>query len=178
MVSGAVIMIHVILFQPEIPQNTGNIMRTCAATGATLHIIGPLPFAMNDRALHRAGMDYLSSLEWFYYDSLETFFAKNPMANDCLYCATRYGKIPHSSMNFKEVDRDYYVIFGRESTGLPPELLQTHLDTSFRIPMKAHARSLNLSNTVAIVVYEILRQMNYYGLSTQDHLKSNNPLNQ
>lgn len=171
-------MIHVILYQPEIPQNTGNIMRTCAATGAILHIIGPLPFVINDRSLLRAGMDYLSSLEWYYYDSLDAFFARNPLASEGLYCATRYGKIPHSSMSFHDVSRDYYVIFGRESTGLPPQLLQMHFNTSFRIPMKAHARSLNLSNTVAIVVYEMLRQMNYYGLSTQDHLKSENPFDQ
>lgn len=162
-------MINVVLYHPEIPQNTGNIMRTCVAIGAHLHIIGPVPFDLSDKALKRAGMDYIIDLNMSYYDSLSEFTKKNPDAD--IYYVTRYGERPYSSFDFTNPSGDYFVMFGRESTGIPHSLLRQHLDRCLRIPMVASARSLNLSNSVAIVVYEIARQQQFRGLSTKEMLK-------
>ena len=154
-------MINVVLYQPEKPLNTGNIMRTCVASGTKLHIIGPLTYKIDDKGLKRAGMDYLVGFEYKYYDSYEEFLAKNN--NPYVYFITRYGKKAPSEIEFSKIDTDIYVMFGKESTGIPKEIMKEHLDYCFRIPMVEDVRSLNLSNCVAIVIYEILRQKNYEG---------------
>ena len=162
-------MINVILFQPEKPLNTGNIMRTCVASGTKLHIIGPLTYKIDDKGLKRAGMDYLVGFNYEYYDSYEEFVLKY---NDPLvYYITRYGKKAPSEIDFKGVEGNIYVMFGKESTGIPKEILKDHLDYCFRIPMIEGVRSLNLSNCVAIVIYEVLRQKNYEGLSRVETIK-------
>ncbi|MCH5180220.1 MAG: tRNA (cytidine(34)-2'-O)-methyltransferase [Erysipelotrichales bacterium] len=162
-------MINVVLYQPEKPQNTGNIMRTCVATNVHLHIIGPLTFTLDEKSLKRAGMDYIQELKYTYYNSLEEFFSLNKNIN--IYFITRYGNKSPDLVDFSNVSENVYVMFGRESTGIPHDLLRDNLDKCLRLPMVPSARSLNLSNTVAIVVYEILRQQNYYGLSTYEAIK-------
>ena len=162
-------MINVVLFQPEKPLNTGNIMRTCVASGAKLHIIGPLTYKIDDKGLKRAGMDYLVGFSYEYYDSYEEFVLKNN--NPLVYYITRYGKVAPSEIDFKIVESDIFVMFGKESTGIPKEILKDHLDDCFRIPMIEGVRSLNLSNCVAIVIYEILRQRSYEGLSKVETIK-------
>ena len=162
-------MLHVVLYRPEIPQNTGNIMRTCVATGTYLHLIGPLPFDLNEKSLKRAGMDYIADLKYTYYGSYEEFVAKNLNAN--LYYVTRYGDKPYSSFDLSDTVHDIYVMFGRESTGIPHDILRSNLPRCMRLPMIPMARSLNLSNCVAIVVYEVLRQQNFPALSTSEVLK-------
>jgi tRNA (cytidine/uridine-2'-O-)-methyltransferase len=162
-------MIHVVLFQPEIPQNTGNIMRTCSATGATLHIIGPLKFSLTDDNLKRAGMDYITTLDYHYYDSYEDFQTKNAYPE--IYCVTRYAKVAPSSFELNDKYEDYYFMFGRESTGIPMDILKENKERCMRLPMKPHARSLNLSNCVAVIIYEALRQLDYDGLATEDFIK-------
>lgn len=162
-------MINVVLYQPEIPQNTGNIMRTCVATNAHLHIIGPISFSLDEKALKRAGMDYIQELKLTYYNSLDDFFNKNKDIN--IYYITRYGMRSPDMVDFSKVSENIFVMFGRESTGIPHELLRNNLSRCLRLPMAPSARSLNLSNTVAIVVYEILRQQKYFGLSTYEAIK-------
>ena len=162
-------MINIILYQPEIPYNTGNIMRTCVVSGALLHIIGPIGFKMDDASLKRAGMDYLSGFHYTYYNSLDEFNIKNPGIK--IHYVTRYGKKPHSQFDFTDLNIDYYLMFGRESTGIPLELLANNQETCLRIPMLPSVRSLNLSNCVAIVLYEILRQQDYNGLSKVEVIK-------
>ena len=162
-------MINVILFQPEKPLNTGNIMRTCVASGVKLHIIGPLTYKIDDKGLKRAGMDYLEGFHYDYYDSYEDFIENNN--NPLIHYITRYGKKAPSEANFKDVKEDIFVMFGKESTGIPKEILKENLSYCYRIPMVEDVRSLNLSNCVAIVVYEILRQRNYEGLSRVETIK-------
>ena len=162
-------MINVVLFQPEKPLNTGNIMRTCVASGTKLHIIGPLTYKIDDKGLKRAGMDYLVGFSFEYYDSYEDFINKNN--NPQVYYITRYGKKAPSDINFSNIEDDIFVMFGKESTGIPKEILKNHLDYCFRIPMMEGVRSLNLSNCVAIVVYEILRQKEYPNLSYTETIK-------
>ena len=151
--------INIVLHEPEIPQNTGNIARTCAATGAKLHIIKPMGFEIDDKKLKRAGLDYWHMLSITYYESLEDFFNKNQGGN-YYFCTT---KAPHTYAEAKFSDGDY-LFFGKETKGLPEDLLSANLDKCIRIPMVADARSLNLSNSVAIVVYEALRQTGYFNL--------------
>ena len=162
-------MINVILFQPEKPGNTGNIMRTCVASGVKLHIIGPLTYKIDDKGLRRAGMDYLVDFHYEYYESYEEFLKINN--NPLIYYITRYGKKAPSEINFSIIKEDIFVMFGKESTGIPKEILKSNLEYCFRIPMIEGVRSLNLSNCVAIVVYEILRQRNYEGLSKVETIK-------
>ena len=162
-------MINVVLFQPEKPLNTGNIMRTCVASGTKLHIIGPLTYKIDDKGLQRAGMDYLKDFEFEYYDSYEDFVIRNNKPN--VYYITRYGKVAPSEIDFQSIKEDIFVMFGKESTGIPKEILKDHIDYCFRIPMVEGVRSLNLSNCVAIVVYEILRQRNYETLSRVETIK-------
>jgi tRNA (cytidine/uridine-2'-O-)-methyltransferase len=161
-------MIHVVLYQPEIPQNTGNIMRTCAATNTQLHLIKPLGFALDERSVRRSGMDYREIIEPLIYENYEEFESKN---NGVYFFITRYGKKAPSSVNFIECQDDIYLFFGRESTGIPKDILRPHLDHCLRLPMVENARSLNLSNTVAILVYEVLRQLDYPGLSSVEVIK-------
>lgn len=161
-------MIHIVLYQPEIPQNTGNIMRTCTATGAMLHLIEPLGFSLNEKHLRRSGLDYRDLCVHQIHPDWHDFTEKYP---GNYYFVTRYGRKPHSQMNFNESKEDIFLIFGRESTGIPKSILRNYLDTCMRIPMVPDARSLNLSNSVAIVVYEVLRQLDYPDLSKSEVLK-------
>ena len=157
--------INIVLHEPEIPQNTGNIARTCAATGASLHLIRPLGFEIDDKKLKRAGLDYWHQLDITYYDGLEDFYQKNPDAR-VYYFST---KARHLYTEIEYPD-PVYIMFGKETKGLPEELLYANPDTTVRLPMREGLRSLNLSNTVAIAVYEILRQGNFEALKTAGEL--------
>ena len=152
-------MINIVLYSPEIPQNTGNISRTCAVTGARLHIIKPIGFEISDRTLKRAGLDYWDKLDVTYYDNYEDFMTKNPEGKKYYFSA-------HGAHSFAEVDYPdgVYLIFGRESVGLPKELIAENTESTLRIPMRKTLRCLNLSNSVAIAVYEVLRRSGYEGL--------------
>ena len=155
-------MINIVLYQPEIPQNTGNVMRTCVAAGAKLHLIKPLGFELDEKRIRRSGVNYIDKLKYEVYENFEDFKNKN---KGIYYYFTRYGKKPHSSFNYKEdINKDIYLIFGKESTGIPKEILQKDLEHCMRIPMTRDVRSLNLSNCVAIVLYEVLRQLDYDNL--------------
>ena len=162
-------MIHIILYHPEIPQNTGNILRTAMATNSYVHIIGPIPFDISDKALQRAGMDYIKDAKYDYYDSYEAFCEK--FAGKTIYFVTKYGINVYSKVDFSDPLEDVYVMFGRESTGIDKEILSAHKETTLRIPMMSTARSLNLANSVAIVVYEILRQKEFPELASFDMIK-------
>lgn len=162
-------MIHIILYHPEIPANTGNILRTAMATNSRVHIIGPIPFSMSDKALERAGMDYLKDAKYDYYDSYEEFNEK--FQDKTIYYVTKYGANIYDEVDFSDPIEDVYVMFGRESTGIDKEILSAHKETTLRIPMISTARSLNLSNSVAIIVYDILRQKKYPGLASFDMIK-------
>ncbi len=144
------------MVEPEIPQNTGNVARTCAATGARLHLVGPMGFKIDDRKLKRAGLDYWQYLDITYYDSLDDFFQKNP--DGPFFYFTTKGRKTHSDAVYPDGS---YLVFGKETKGLPEELLLQNPDSCVRIPMANDIRSLNLSNSVAIAVYETLRQWNY-----------------
>ncbi|MEB6549550.1 tRNA (uridine(34)/cytosine(34)/5-carboxymethylaminomethyluridine(34)-2'-O)-methyltransferase TrmL [Heyndrickxia sporothermodurans] len=154
--------IHVVLYQPEIPANTGNIARTCAATDTKLHLIKPLGFSTDDKMLKRAGLDYWHHVNITYYDSIDEFFAKNE--NGEFYYIETFGEKPHSAFDYSDVNKDYYFMFGKETTGLPKDLLINNKDHFLRIPMNDNVRSLNLSNTAAILVYEALRQQGFPNL--------------
>ena len=162
-------MIHIVLYRPEKPQNTGNIMRTCVAIHATLHIIGPLSFSIDSKDLKRVGMDYIDDLKMFYYPTYEDFIASHPKED--IYYVTRYSDKVYSTFDFSDQINDIYVMFGRESTGIPHDILRSHPNHLLRIPMVPEARSLNLSNCVAIIAYEILRQQNFINLSTSEAIK-------
>lgn len=155
--------INVVLVEPEIPQNTGNIARTCAATGGKLHLVHPLGFSIDEKHLKRAGLDYWDKLEIEEHDSFEKFLEKySPTANN-MYFVTTKGKHVYSDDIFSNLD-EVFVLFGKETKGLPEDVLQKYINKTIRIPMKENLRSLNLSNSVAIVVYEILRQKNFENL--------------
>lgn len=162
-------MLHLVLFEPEIPQNTGNMMRTCMATNTKLHLIKPLGFSLDEQHLRRAGMDYIKELDYTIYENWEDFTAHHPSEN--YYFMTRYGKKAPSAFDFTSCKGDIYLILGKESTGVPKEILSKHLDTCMRLPMVANARSLNLSNCAAIIIYEVLRQQDYPGLSGVEVIK-------
>ena len=151
--------IHVVLFQPPIPANTGNIARTCAGTDTVLHLIRPLGFSTDDKMLKRAGLDYWQYVQIKYHDSLEDFY-ENTKGGEYFYI-TKFGKKTYSSFDYSRVDKDYYFVFGRETTGLPPEVIEKNIDTCLRLPMNENIRSLNLSNTAAILIYEALRQQEF-----------------
>ena len=150
---------NIVLVEPEIPQNTGNIARTCAATGAKLHLIRPLGFSLADNYLKRAGLDYWNLMTYTVYDNIEEFYARNPDAN-CYY-ATKKAARSYADVRYRPDD---YLVFGRESRGLDEGLLSGVYDRCIRIPMRGEARSLNLSNSVAVVLYEALRQQDFAGL--------------
>ena len=149
-------MINIVLVEPEIPQNTGNVARTCAATGARLHLVGKMGFTPDDKKLKRAGLDYWYLLDITYYENLDDFYSKNPDGK--YFYLTTKGTNIYSDVDFPE---NCYIFFGREDAGLPETLLKDNPGTSLRVPMREQARSLNLSNTVALVTYEILRQWNF-----------------
>ena len=157
--------INIVMVEPEIPQNTGNVARTCAATGARLHLVGPMGFKIDDKKLKRAGLDYWQYLDITYYDSLDDFFEKNREGN--FFYFTTKGRKTHSDADYPD---NCYLIFGKETKGLPEELLIAHPDDCVRIPMDYGIRSLNLSNSVAIAVYEVLRQWNYPKLQNMGQL--------
>lgn len=151
-------MINIVLVEPEIPQNTGNISRTCACTGTALHLVRPFGFELSDRTLKRAGLDYWDKLTVYYYDSLQDFLDKHK--GDKLYYLSTKGRKNYTDVKFED---DCYLLFGKETKGLPEELIYSDFDNAIRIPMKGEVRSLNLSNAVAIVLYESLRQHNFFG---------------
>ena len=155
-------MNHIVLFEPEIPGNTGNIMRTCVATNTKLHLIKPLGFNIDDASIKRSGVNYIDKLNFEVYENFEDFKKKN---NGIYYYFTRYGHKPHTSFDYSNKEGlDLYFIFGKESTGIPKEILKEDLEHCMRIPMTDNVRSLNLSNTAAIVIYEVLRQQDYNDL--------------
>ena len=157
--------INIVLHEPEIPQNTGNIARTCAATGASLHLIEPLGFKIDDRKLKRAGLDYWNELDITYYKDTADFFDRNPGAR--IYYFSTKAKNTYSDVSYPD---EVFLMFGKETKGLPEELLFENEDSCVRMPMRHNLRSLNLSNTVAIAVYEVLRQKNFEGLETEGQL--------
>ena len=158
-------MINIVLHEPEIPANTGNIGRTCVATGVRLHLIEPLGFMINDKMLKRAGMDYWDKLDVHTYVDYNDFLAKNPGAK--IYMATTTSKQTYTDVHYEE---DCYIMFGKESAGIPEELLLENKENCVRIPMLSDIRSLNLSNSVAIVLYEALRQNHFQNFQLEGQL--------
>lgn len=161
-------MINIVLYQPEIPGNTGNIMRTCVATDSKLHLIKPLGFSLDDKHMKRSGLDYLKYLNYEVYEDYEDFKSKN---DGVYYYLTRYGDKPHTTFDYSNPNENIYLIFGKESTGIPKEILGDNLDRCMRIPMTNKTRALNLSNCAAIMVYEVLRQQNYNKLLKEEPFK-------
>lgn len=156
--------LNIVMVEPQIPQNTGNVARTCAVTGAALHLVKPYGFTITDRALKRAGLDYWDKLEIYEYESLDDFFQKT---NGEYYYFTTKGKNVYSDVEYKD---NVYILFGREDKGLPEWLLYENEKHCVRIPMRSDLRSLNLSNAVAIATYEILRQWDFPDLTTEGKL--------
>ena len=152
-------MLNIVLVEPEIPQNCGNIARTCAATGCRLHLIRPLGFDISEKAVKRAGLDYWHLVEVFDYENLDDFFAKNDVKQ--MWCLSTKAPKCYTEAAFSD---ECYLFFGKETKGLPEDFLENHRESCIRLPMRQEARSLNLSNSVAITVYEALRQLNYPGL--------------
>lgn len=165
--------INVVLFEPEIAPNTGNIMRTCVAAGCKLHIIKPLGFDIESKEIRRSTTNHITFADYTLYENYEDFVSKN---DGEFFFMTRYGKVPPSDIKFGEIpsDRKIYLIFGKESTGIRTDILRENLDRCFRIPMTADCRCLNLSNSAAIVIYECLRQLGYPGLSFTEVQKGEN----
>ena len=157
--------LNIVLFEPEIPANTGNIGRTCVATGTRLHLIEPLGFRLNEKSIKRAGMDYWEHLDVTRYINFEDFLEKNPGAK--IYMATTKGQHVYTEVNYEP---DCYIMFGKESAGIPEEILVKNPDTCIRIPMLSEIRSLNLSNSVAVVLYEALRQNNFESMKLEGQL--------
>ena len=155
--------IHVVMVEPEIPQNTGNIARTCAATGAKLHLVHPLGFDISEKAVKRAGLDYWDKVEIEEHESFKDFLDKYKPEENNIFFVTTKGKHVYSEPNYKEME-EVFLLFGKETKGLPEEILQKYIDKTIRIPMRPTLRSLNLSNSVNIVVYDVFRQKNFEGL--------------
>lgn len=150
---------HIVLVEPEIPANTGNIARTCAATGTVLHLVRPLGFRTDDKTLKRAGLDYWHAVKVEYHDSFAALRDQYPDAS--FYCATTKAEKRYTEAVYRDGD---FLVFGKETAGLPPAILEAHTDTLIRMPMTTHVRSLNLSNSAAIVLYEALRQNQFLGM--------------
>ena len=155
--------LNIVMVEPEIPQNTGNIARTCAITGAKLHLVHPLGFQIDEKTLKRAGLDYWDKLDIEEHDSLEKFLRKYKPEENNMFFVTTKGKHVYSEPNYKEMD-EVFVLFGKETKGLPEDILVKYIDKTIRIPMRPTLRSLNLSNSVSIVVYDILRQKDFENL--------------
>ena len=166
-------MINIVLFEPEIPQNTGNIMRTCAGTDTKLHLIEPLGFKLDDKSVKRCGVNYIEHCDYIVYKNFDEFVLQNP---GTYYFLTRYGTKPYTSFDYSDSNENIYLIFGKESTGIPKEILQKYLDKCVRIPINSNIRALNLSNCVAIMLFEVLRQQNYNDLLCYDPFKGENYL--
>ncbi|MBQ1826356.1 MAG: tRNA (cytidine(34)-2'-O)-methyltransferase [Erysipelotrichaceae bacterium] len=156
-------MIHIVLYEPEIPQNTGNIVRTAMASGSILHLIKPYGFIFDEKHFKRAGMDYIEEAQIIEHINWQDFLDTKGQGE--MFFLTRYGHKPPASFDYTKVEGDIYLVFGKESTGIDKKILKNNLDHCIRLPMVDGARSLNLSNCVAIMVYEVLRQLNYPGLS-------------
>ena len=159
-------MLNVVLVEPEIPQNCGNIARTCAATGARLHLIRPLGFDISEKAVRRAGLDYWHLVQVFDYENLEDFFSKNDVRQ--MWCLSTKAPRSYAEASFED---GCYLLFGKETRGLPEDFLAAHYEETVRIPMRAEARSLNLSNAVAITVFEALRQLDFPALLDHGKMK-------
>ncbi len=162
-------MINIILYRPEKPSNVGNIIRTCASTDTKLIIIGPLSFNLTDKELKRAGMDYIKMSDIKIYSSIEEF--NKDFLNKKIFYVTRYSKNIYSENDYSKVEEEISFMFGRESSGIPHEILKNNFEYTIRIPMVMSARSLNLSNCVALVLFEALRQRKFFGLSTYEAIK-------
>jgi len=162
-------MINIVLYEPEIPQNTGNIMRTCAAFKMRLHLIEPLGFSMDEKHLRRSRMDYIDFLDYKIYKNYEEFVSQNNKGQFVYF--SRYGLKSFEDCVFDSSNEEIYIMFGKESTGIPKDILNKHLDETYRLPMIAEARSLNLSNCVAIGAYECLRQIGFDNLSKVEVIK-------
>ena len=159
--------LNIVLYEPEIPYNTGNIGRTCVATGTRLHLIEPLGFHLTEKAIKRAGMDYWDQLDVTRYVNYEDFLEKNPGAK--IYMATTKGRHVYTEVNYEP---DCYIMFGPESRGIPEEILVENQETCVRIPMWGETRSLNLSNSVAVILYEALRQNGFEQMTMEGHLRN------
>ena len=159
-------MLNIVLVEPEIPQNCGNIARTCAATGARLHLIRPLGFDISEKAVRRAGLDYWHLVQVFDYENLEEFFSKNDVRQ--MWCLSTKAPRSYAEARFED---GCYLFFGKETKGLPESFLEEHRQQCIRLPMREEARSLNLSNSVAITVYEALRQLDFAGLCDYGKMK-------
>lgn len=158
--------INVVMVEPEIPQNTGNIARTCAAIGAKLHLVKPLGFEITDKYLKRAGLDYWDKLDIEEHKSLNSFLAKYKPEENNMFFATTKASNCYSEVDYSNFD-ELFILFGKETKGLPEDLLEENLSNTIRIPMREHLRSLNLSNSVAIIVYEVLRQQGFQNLESE-----------
>ncbi|MGB3161269.1 tRNA (uridine(34)/cytosine(34)/5-carboxymethylaminomethyluridine(34)-2'-O)-methyltransferase TrmL [Carnobacterium sp.] len=162
---------HIVLFEPQIPANTGNIARTCAGTNTQLHLIEPLGFSTDDKHLKRAGLDYWNDVNITYHTDLSAFL--NIVGNDHLYLITKFGNRTYSEPDYSNVDENYYFMFGKETTGLPEKFMRENKEKCLRIPMDdTHVRSLNLSNTAAILVYEALRQQKFKNMELTHHYEN------
>ncbi len=164
-------MLNIVLFEPEIPGNTGNIMRTCVATDTKLHLIKPLGFSLSEKYIKRSGVNYIEKCQYKVYENIQEFFDQN---EGTYYFLTRYGHKPHTSFDYSNQQENIYCIFGKESTGIPPQILKPYLNNCMRIPMTKNVRALNLSNSVAIMIYEALRQQNFKDLLFDEPHKSKN----
>lgn len=164
-------MLNIVLFEPEIPGNTGNIMRTCVATHTKLHLIKPLGFSLEDKYIKRSGVNYIAKCNYAVYENIDEFFSKN---EGTYYFLTRYGHQPHTTFDYSDKTENIYFIFGKESTGIPKNILKPYINHCLRIPMTSDVRALNLSNSVAIVLYEALRQQDYLDLLREEPHKSKN----
>ena len=158
---------NIVLLEPEMPSNTGNIGRTCVATDTALHLIEPLGFTLNEKKIKRAGLDYWNKLKLYIYSDFEDFLEKNPKAKTRLYMATTKAEKTYSEVSYEEDD---YIMFGKESAGIPEEILIREKESCIRIPMWGDIRSLNLSNSVSIILYEAYRQLGFAGLNTKGEL--------
>lgn len=159
--------LNIVMVEPEIPQNTGNVARTCACTGASLHLVKPLGFTITDAKLKRAGLDYWNDLDITYYDNLEDFMQKHERDVDRMYFFTTKGKHCYADVTYPD---DAYLVFGKETKGLPEELLHDHYENAVRIPMRQNLRSLNLANSICVATYEYLRQGNFEDLAEEGQL--------
>ncbi len=164
-------MLNIVLFEPEIPANTGNIMRTCVATHTKLHLIKPLGFSLEEKYIKRCGAGYIDKCDYTLYENIDEFFSKN---KGTYYFLTRYGHKPPSSFNYSNKNENIYFIFGKESTGIPFEILKPYIENCIRIPMTLDVRALNVSNAVAITLYEALRQQEYLDLLFDEPHKDSN----
>ena len=168
-------MIHIVLYEPEIPQNTGNIMRTCAGTGVQLHLIKPLGFSLDEKYIKRSGVNYIDKCNYKVYENFQDFCDNNKGE---FYFLTRYGKKRYTDVDCYDTNKKIFLIFGKESTGIPKEILKQNIDNCLRIPINNNIRALNLSNSVAVVLFEVLRQQNFRDLLNFDSFKGEHYLDE